>query len=167
MPLLDGRFVGGLRPIVGRIVVVARRGYTQSVFRCESGCHLWTGTVNANGYAMRHHTLIHRERYEQANGPAPEGYHVHHTCRVRSCVNLDHLEAVPHRENIKLGVQGAKTRCANGHPFTPENTTVRANGTRNCKTCDKINCRRYYYARKQREGAWWRQRRAISCEEGK
>jgi hypothetical protein len=31
-----------------------------------------------------------------------------------------------------------KLACPQGHPFTPENTYVRASGARTCKACQKV-----------------------------
>lgn len=47
------------------------------------------------------HVGAHRLAYELARGPIPAGFHVDHLCRVTNCVNPDHLEAVPPRENVR------------------------------------------------------------------
>lgn len=41
----------------------------------------------------------HRVVYESLVGPIPAGLELDHTCRVRRCVNPDHLEPVTHAEN--------------------------------------------------------------------
>jgi hypothetical protein len=46
-------------------------------------------------------TLAYRQIYIDANGPIPDGFDVDHTCRYRRCVNLKHLEAVTHKENVR------------------------------------------------------------------
>lgn len=34
-----------------------------------------------------------------------------------------------------------KTHCVHGHAFTPENTMIRENGTKNCRTCHNVRRR--------------------------
>jgi hypothetical protein len=43
--------------------------------------------------------MAHRLAYELARGPIPSGYEVDHRCRVRCCVNPDHLAALPEAEH--------------------------------------------------------------------
>jgi len=89
---------------------------------------------------------------------------IDHLCRVRCCVNPDHLEAVTHRENILRGntfaaVNAAKTHCPKGHEYTPENTRIHTGGRRQCIACSRAYDRaRYakqprgsYYAKKRKE----------------
>ena len=45
----------------------------------------------------------HRHYYERVRGPIPANRQVDHLCRVRACVNPDHLELVTARENIRRG----------------------------------------------------------------
>lgn len=77
----------------------------------ETPCWLWTGTLNIAGYAYRNHRagsrLVHRRHYEEAYGTVPPGLDLDHLCRVRRCVNPDHLEPVTRSENAR---RGAKTK---------------------------------------------------------
>lgn len=41
-----------------------------------------------------------RWAYEQVHGPIPAGLEIDHLCFNTRCVNVDHLEAVTHLENI-------------------------------------------------------------------
>jgi hypothetical protein len=73
---------------------------------------------------------------------------IDHLCRVRHCVNPDHLEAVTCRENLLRGetlqaANVAKTECPQGHPYDEENTYVYPNGRRDCRTCNAAACARY------------------------
>ena len=104
------------------------------------GCWLWTSSVDERGYArMGGGALGHRVTYELVVGPIPDGLQIDHLCRVRNCVNPEHLEAVTCRVNLHRGetvtaMHAAKTQCVNGHDFTPENTYV-WRGCRHCRKC--------------------------------
>ena len=121
----------------------------------ESGCWLWQGTLAANGYGVLRvdgkNVKAHRFSYELLRGPIPEGATIDHLCRVRSCVNPDHLEAVSFAENCLRG-EGLpaqnfrKTHCQRGHEFTPENTSVDRYGHRECITCRRERARAKYAA---------------------
>jgi len=127
----------------------------------NSGCWLWLGWLNKNGYGrmklgsekggtMRQ-PMAHRASYEFYKGPIPEGMELDHICSVRCCVNPDHLEVVTHRENINLTVQRGryrnqnmkKSHCKHGHEFTEENTYISKKNWRYCRTCRKEASRIY------------------------
>ncbi len=110
------------------------------------GCWLWMGGVNRDGYGHirgyeNRRIGVHRFAYELLVGSIPEGLEIDHLCRVRRCVNPEHLEPVPHRVNVLRGqapssANAHKTHCVHGHEFTPENTYVEpSNGYRKCRTC--------------------------------
>lgn len=119
----------------------------------ECGCWVWTG-VCINGYGQfwdgQKGRKAHRWAYEHFVGPIPDGLHLDHKCRVRPCVNPDHLRPVTNKENILCGisfsaVNAVKTHCAHGHEFTPENTyytkMVGREGRRACRACNARNAR--------------------------
>ncbi len=112
-------------------------------------CWLWAAYISTNGYGYFNldgrPTQAHRVAFELTRGPIPDGLVTDHLCRVRHCVNPDHLEPVTHRENILRGDSpnahnARKTHCIHGHPFNAENTYVRSNGNRMCRPC--LNRRR-------------------------
>jgi hypothetical protein len=74
----------------------------------ENGCWLWTGSLNNKGYAQLgvagRVRSAHRVAYELFKGAIPDGLQIDHLCRVRQCVNPDHLEAVTQSVNIRRGV---------------------------------------------------------------
>lgn len=98
-------------------------------------CLLWRGAVSSNGYGNFLNQRPHRWLYERWVGPIPEGLVLDHLCRRVLCVNPMHLEPVTQLENVRRGLHGSETHCRHGHEFTPDNTRVRKNGSRACKTC--------------------------------
>lgn len=111
----------------------------------NSGCWLWMGALYFNGYGAfgvnRKTRRAHRIAYEALRGPIPAGLHLDHKCRVRSCVNPDHLEPVTQAENNRRGVEmvwmvnAKKTHCPRGHPYNEENTIIYKSGSRACREC--------------------------------
>lgn len=104
-------------------------------------CWLWTGAKISTGYGEIHvdqsMKLAHRVSWEMASGPIPRNMTIDHLCRVRSCVNPEHMEIVTAAENTRRGQRdavAARTHCFKGHPWTPENT-LQSNGRRRCRTC--------------------------------
>lgn len=127
----------------------------------ESGCWIWmSGTAqgyglygkNMGAYGKAATALAHRCAWIIANGPIPSGMELDHKCRVRSCVNPDHLEPVTHKVNINRGSTGAAvkayfasiTHCPQGHEYTADNTysyppsSTRKYSTRICKACLRL-----------------------------
>ncbi len=89
---------------------VADRGY-------DSPCHIWLLAKAQNGYGFervptRPMTYAHRTAFERARGPIPAGMQIDHLCRVRECVNPDHLEIVTQKENVRRG-KSTKLTVAN------------------------------------------------------
>lgn len=130
----------------------------------NSGCWLWLGAINHDGYGRLridgHSWFVHRLAYEILVGPIPKGLELDHKCRVRCCANPGHLEPVTHHENIMRGEGEAarharKTHCKHGHRFTPENTYVDPKGYRICRQCR----RRIDAARNDERAAYKRARR--------
>lgn len=73
----------------------------------DTPCWIWQGAVNGDGYPVCSHDLqksrfVYRLNYERKYGPLPQGYEIHHKCRVRPCVNPDHLLPVTHKQNNRL-----------------------------------------------------------------
>lgn len=123
-----------------------------------SGCWLWTGYVGvtdgygkpkiANGLNGGIPRQAHIVSWEIHRGLVPEGLELDHLCRVRNCVNPNHLEPVTCGENGRRGMGFAaknarKTHCDNGHEFTEENI-YRWQGRRYCKTCRRERVRQQY-----------------------
>lgn len=85
----------------------------------NSGCWLWSGCVNKDGYGLVHdasqntrNVLAHRASWKSHNGPIPFGLCVLHRCDVRSCVNPAHLFLGTRTENA--ADRNAKGRTQRG-----------------------------------------------------
>ena len=85
-----------------------------------------------------------REVYELYRGPIRNGLHLDHLCRVRSCVNPDHLEPVTQAENNRRAwAANRRVTCFRGHDLTdPANLYLRKNGGRLCRPCALLRANR-------------------------
>jgi hypothetical protein len=99
--------------------------------------------VRRNGVKV----YLHRYNYEQQVGPIPDGMELDHTCRVRNCVNINHLEPVSHAENVRR-YQALKETCPKGHPYSGENLYITSKGARACRQCRKDYIREYMRKRR-------------------
>lgn len=101
-------------------------------------CWIWTASVTSRGYGTYwlggRSQLVHRLAFEALTGPIPDGLTIDHLCRVKRCINPDHLEAVTSAENTRRAYADV-THCLRGHEFTPENTIHKRDRGRNCRTC--------------------------------
>lgn len=136
-----------------RLMPVEPRLERYSIPEPNSGCQLWIGSTSTDGYGLvsveGRLRGAHVVSYELAKGPVPEGLVLDHLCRVRACINPDHLEPVTHGTNIRRGTVSTVTsaRNASKHSLTCPHghTTVvwyvrKHNGKRQkrCWTCDAI-----------------------------
>lgn len=124
----------------------------------DTGCWIWTGSPNRTGYGQfsimengkRLGTVAHRVVFEHFKHKIPDGLVLDHLCRVRMCVNPDHLEPVTNRENILRGVGESIARhfaveCLAGHPLEGDNLYVKPSGRRSCRKCATEQRRAYYW----------------------
>lgn len=79
----------------------------------DGGCWLWTGGKTTAGYGSfkydGHSGYAHRYAYEVMVGEIPDGLELDHLCRVRNCVNPEHLDPVTPSVN-KQRVYGRAAR---------------------------------------------------------
>lgn len=142
--------------------------FMDKVQKTTEGHWLWIGATNkVTGYGhfgtggKGNYSSAHRFSYSFFNKrEIPEGLEIDHICRIKACVNPEHLEAVTHRENVLRGnvphtakenVKKAhaairnRTHCKRGHEQIPENMFVATyNGQlrRNCRLCMNMRGKR-------------------------
>ena len=133
----------------------------------DEKCLLWTGRTGRGGYGRFDlddgtSIAVHRFVWQYVMGrDIPEGMQVDHMChgsavaagtcagagdegcRHRNCCNPQHLELVTASENTTRQDHAGrrKTHCPAGHPYSEDNTFVRA-GRRVCKACEQARDRK-------------------------
>jgi hypothetical protein len=109
----------------------------------ETDCIVWQGAQNTKGYGCfavdRVAQLAHRLAWEDVYGPIPEDMTIDHLCRVRTCVNVAHLELVTIAENNRRkktpgGLHVGDT-CIAGHPITELTVYRHPRGHVECREC--------------------------------
>lgn len=113
----------------------------------NSGCWLWTASINKHGYGQFHFGrrswFAHRLAFAALRGELPDrsstGLVLDHRCRMPSCCNPLHLELVSQAVNVRRGWPAQKTTCVNGHPLDQANTLYRRTGGRSCRTCHRLH----------------------------
>lgn len=96
-------------------------------FEIVDGCYLWQGKLDKDGYGMfyfrKKNRRAHRVGYFSKKGPIEKGLVIGHSCRNRSCVKPEHLQAITARQNALENSESvaaknaAKTKCKYGHLF--------------------------------------------------
>lgn len=126
-----------------------------------TGCRIWIGTKNNEGYGRvgaggrtGQMQLAHRAAYELAKGKIPRGLVLDHLCRTPACINPDHLEAVTQRENVlrgdsRAGLAMRREACVRGHLWTIETTYWSESCGRKCRVCGREDSRKYKQQRRQ------------------
>ena len=113
------------------------------------GCWIWTGAKGQLGYGKFNPggrgpgVGAHRWSYEHAKGRIPDWLSIDHLCRVPSCVNPDHLEAVPLGENVRRAyvANGLDVACRKGHPKSE--SWISAAGHAQCRACKREQWREH------------------------
>lgn len=120
--------------------------FHEKYFVDSNGCWLWQAGKTHEGYGklkvLGKTVLAHRWYYLSLFN-IPQGFTLDHLCRVRNCVNPEHLEPTTIQENTLRGIgpsaiNAKKTHCIRNHEFTPENTRITSNGKRHCRKCYAI-----------------------------
>lgn len=125
--------------------IIERRGFAVS----GRGCWILNGSANSAGYMVlkvrmddgsRVALQAHRVSHTGWIGAIPDGLAVDHLCRVRTCVNPAHLEAVTSRVNYLRGaapsaVAWRTDQCASGRHALAGDNVIHQNGARACRAC--------------------------------
>lgn len=113
-----------------------------------SGCWIWLRALDKNGYGVTSSKTLgarraHRVSYEHFVGAIAKGLVIDHLCRVRSCINPSHLEAVTQKTNIARTPRCTATHCKRGHLYTADSVYICPRGKKNCRYCMKIRVAKY------------------------
>jgi hypothetical protein len=121
----------------------------QSKIRKTKDCWLWTASRDTTGYGQfpikgKPRKGAHKVVYELLKGEVPKGLTLDHLCKIRHCVNPDHMEIVTWSVNILRGngppAQNArKAKCKRGHLFDGRTPNGKA---RYCNACKRLNWRK-------------------------
>lgn len=97
------------------------------------------GQVKVDGKMLRAHRWV----YQEVTGADLGSLTLDHVCRVRHCVNPNHLDPVTQDVNNKRGLYARKEYCINGHSYLPGNLRIDNRGRRRCRVCERDKYRRY------------------------
>ena len=128
----------------------------------KNNCWLWQGGKSEGYCKISKNVYGHRLMYKTFVGEIPQRFTLDHLCRVRHCINYNHLEPVTRGENVRRGEAGKhekiKTHCPEGHEYTISNTmfiTTRPGcKARRCRICNNERSNREYNKRKQFMGRY-------------
>lgn len=110
MALMLARSLAARRPVDERFWEKVDKGGA-------NGCWLWTGCVNTDGYGKfaigcKMHSA-HHFPWRWAGKEIPKRPHVlDHICKLRRCVNPEHLRVVTQRENSTIYAAKGEPNCS-------------------------------------------------------
>jgi hypothetical protein len=70
-------------------------------------CKVWSRGLMSEGYGSRgnpnerKNKLTHREAYEAVHGTIPEGFVIHHLCGQKTCLEVDHMDAMSRGDHLR------------------------------------------------------------------
>lgn len=143
----------------GRTRPVTDRLEDLSVYEPNSGCRLFLGALDRDGYGLLttagRTEPAHKAAYRDEVGDFDSVLDLDHLCRNRACINVRHLEPVTHQVNCLRGMSPmaivVRTGvCKNGHVLAEVGSYGAKNGRRFCRACATENSRRYRRRLKER-----------------
>lgn len=144
---------------VDKFASLRRRLSTKQRRDTATGCLIFTGFINGNGYgeigvADERKVGAHRAAAFLAGiiTSLDDPAHVCHKCDNPPCTEPEHLYAGNYKTNRDDAVRRGrdrnqndkKTHCVLGHPFSGSNLLFDKNGYRVCKECRRIWRKRLY-----------------------
>jgi hypothetical protein len=105
--------------------MVAVPGFPRPLSECVIGSR-----IGKNGYARYPggrrgvQLYAHRVEYERAYGSIPDGYHVHHVCGTKACINPEHLQVLSPADHCAL-----RRQCDHDDRY------VKPSGQSYCRRC--------------------------------
>lgn len=124
----------------------------------NTGCRaIISHKSNADGYirkcfgnnGKKVFKMFHRFKWEEVNGPIPEGYEIDHKCRNRTCCNVEHLQL--------LGISEHKVKT-NRERYSERSNQIKkdlVNGLTVKAICEKYQISRQTVAIKYNEMISW------------
>lgn len=143
---LEGRKSGAVQPLPAKSW---QERYWEKVNKTET-CWLWTGAVADHGYGTHlvdgRTRLAHRLAVQLSGRVIPPKMQVDHLCRVRRCVNPEHLEIVTPRVNTERGMAPTMIThvtgiCKRGHSMEDAIIVRRKDGrvSQRCRPCQQAS----------------------------
>lgn len=126
--------------------VEQRELFWSNVEKHSSGCWEWTGLLQGAGYGywyMKGTYHAHRVAYAEQCGDLVPGYHIHHICENKKCVNPAHLQQLPPKEHAACHSNWNGTHCQVGHDLAVVGTWYLPSSRQfKCKACCAVWQRR-------------------------
>lgn len=93
------RYINGHHIMLPESYTIEDRGY-------KTPCHVFRNATKRDGYGYVQRSgkfiYVHRYFWEREHGPVPDDMDLHHECRTRNCVRLDHLTPLNRQEHMTL-----------------------------------------------------------------
>jgi hypothetical protein len=141
---------------------VKKRYWDKLIPEPNTGCWLWLGCINKQGYGKiswridgkQFYSYIHRYIFEKLRGSIASGLELDHRCKNTVCCNPYHLEPVTHLVNMRRWIVRDDPDnillCPSGHEFSIDNTRMEPDGGRRCRKCIAVKALEYYHKNKDK-----------------